>query len=79
MLLVRCRSNSADSSKESQLRGMLSAGLISQAEFEQNLATLQRSVHCTPKLGTQSPAYFAVWHGVAQGGIAVPSIYAAGF
>ena len=31
-----------DSSKEAQLRGMLTAGLITQAEFEQNLATLQR-------------------------------------
>jgi hypothetical protein len=33
---------SADGGKADQLKGMLSAGLITQAEYEQNLATLQR-------------------------------------
>lgn len=36
------RASGGESEKETQLRGMLSAGLITQAEFEQNLATLQR-------------------------------------
>ena len=40
--VVSCRGSGGDGGKESQLRGMLSAGLITQAEFEQNLATLQR-------------------------------------
>ena len=31
-----------DGGKADQLKGMLSAGLITQAEYEQNLATLQR-------------------------------------
>ena len=33
---------SADGGKADQLKGMLSGGLITQAEYEQNLASLQR-------------------------------------